>query len=81
MLERTAHGASQITRKRSARFLRTRAYQFRVLKPLPEHIAVVDDVITTGATASAIAKCLKQHGVKRVDIWALCKTPKRPQKA
>jgi len=40
------------------------------------HVAVVDDVMTTGATASNMAKLLKQHGAKRVDIWLIARTPK-----
>jgi len=34
-----------------------------------QHIAIVDDVLTTGASASALALALKQSGVSRVDIW------------
>jgi len=42
---------------------------------LPEHVAVVDDVITTGASGEAMAACLRQAGIKRVDLWALARTP------
>lgn len=43
---------------------------FSVIKP-PEykHVAIIDDVLTTGATTSELALCLKQHGVERVDVW------------
>ena len=34
-----------------------------------EHIALIDDVMTTGATVSAAARCLRQRGVARVDAW------------
>jgi len=34
-----------------------------------KHIAVLDDVMTTGATANELAKTLKSAGVTRVDIW------------
>jgi ComF family protein len=34
-------------------------------------IVLVDDVITTGATASAAAKALKRAGARRVDVLAL----------
>ncbi len=40
-----------------------------------KHLAVIDDVLTTGATADAIAKLLLTHGAKRVDIWCLARTP------
>ena len=34
-----------------------------------EHVAVVDDVMTSGATAAAIADCLLQAGCAQVDVW------------
>lgn len=37
--------------------------------PAYDHIAVLDDVITSGATISAIASLLKKAGVRRVDAW------------
>ena len=42
-----------------------------------EHIAVVDDVVTTGATANAIAQTLKRAGAGKVTIWAVARTPSR----
>lgn len=39
------------------------------------HIAIVDDVLTTGATAEALSRSLKLAGARRVDIWALARTP------
>lgn len=39
------------------------------------HVAVVDDVYTTGATAQAIATKLKSAGAARVSIWAVARTP------
>jgi len=34
-----------------------------------DHIAILDDVMTTGATANELAKTLKAAGAKKVDIW------------
>jgi predicted amidophosphoribosyltransferase len=36
-------------------------------------IVVVDDVITTGATADACARALKRAGAARVDVLALAR--------
>jgi len=33
------------------------------------HIAVVDDVITTGHTVTALCHALKQQGAKHIDVW------------
>jgi len=40
------------------------------------HLALVDDVLTTGATAQALAQLLRQNGAKRVDVYCLARTPK-----
>jgi predicted amidophosphoribosyltransferase len=38
-----------------------------------DHAAVLDDVMTTGATVGALATSLKRAGVARVDVWTLCR--------
>lgn len=40
------------------------------------HVALIDDVLTTGATADAIARLLIKSGVGRVDVYCLARTPK-----
>jgi ComF family protein len=39
-------------------------------------VALVDDVLTTGATAAEIASVLKQAGAARVRVWVVARTPK-----
>ena len=38
------------------------------------HVAVVDDVMTTGATADALSAALKQCGAARVSAWSVART-------
>lgn len=40
----------------------------------PAHVALVDDVLTTGATVSELARLLKRHGCERVDVWCACRS-------
>jgi len=45
------------------------------VKTVPyQHIALVDDLLTTGSTANELAKCFKKAGVKQVDIWCCART-------
>jgi ComF family protein len=37
-------------------------------------IAIVDDVLTTGATANALATALREAGAARVECWAVART-------
>jgi ComF family protein len=46
---------------------------FRTNGDLPRHIALVDDVVTTGATVTEVAKTLKRAGVEIVEIWAIAR--------
>lgn len=38
-------------------------------------VALVDDVVTTGATANAAALALRRAGAGLVDLWVLARTP------
>lgn len=43
---------------------------FRVIQPIPvKHIAIIDDVMTTGHTINEFSKTLRQAGVKKIEIW------------
>jgi ComF family protein len=43
---------------------------FAVIKPVDAvHVALIDDVMTTGSTAHELAALLKKAGVLRVDVW------------
>lgn len=40
-------------------------------------VAVVDDVLTTGATFEALAQVLRRHGAGDVQAWVIARTPER----
>lgn len=40
-------------------------------------VTLVDDVLTTGATANEIAKVLLRAGAVRVQLWVVARTPRR----
>ncbi len=53
---------------------------FRVRERLPfRHVAILDDVITTGHTAGELARVIRRAGVKRVDLWACARTIRIPR--
>ena len=44
-----------------------------------QHIALVDDILTTGATGSEVSKVLKLAGAARVDLWVSARTGEPPK--
>jgi ComF family protein len=52
-----------------------RAFATRAGVAWPEHVALLDDVMTTGATLAECARTLRRAGVKRIDVWALARAP------
>lgn len=42
---------------------------FEVLKPVSGHVAIIDDVMTTGSTAHEFATTLLKAGADSVDVW------------
>lgn len=81
--ERIKPTATQTLASANARRLNLKN-AFRVTKPHTlTHVAIIDDVLTTGSTATAVSEALKQSGILQVDVWAIAKTIKiqnRPSK-
>jgi ComF family protein len=49
---------------------------FRVDRDLHgRHVALVDDVMTTGATLDALARAARSAGAVRIEAWALARSP------
>lgn len=52
---------------------------FTVCQPCDDlRIAVVDDVVTTGSTVTALANSLREAGAKSVEVWCIARTPAPP---
>ena len=66
---RVQHTLSASLRKRNLR----RAFSIEIpVRGL--HIAIVDDVVTTGSTMAEITRLLQRHGAATVQVWCLCRT-------
>lgn len=74
-LTKTRRGRSQKQLSRRER-LRNLKGSFAIRAPLAgKRIALIDDVMTTGATAETACKTLKAAGAKTVEVWVLARTP------
>lgn len=45
------------------------------------HVLLVDDVLTTGATAASVAEIFQAAGVQRLSLWTVARTPSPGQPA
>lgn len=74
ILKRTGHTPTQVGLSRNQR-QRNLRLAFRVEDiPLPEHVALIDDVVTTGATANQLCRLLRKQGAKTISVWTLAIT-------
>jgi ComF family protein len=39
------------------------------------HVAILDDVVTTGSTVRELAQVLRRAGAEQIEIWAIARTP------
>ena len=74
LLERVRGG-----RQRGATVAERRSVRgaFRAVTTAPHHVALVDDVYTTGATASAASTALRAAGARRVDVVTFARALRR----
>lgn len=61
-------GESGISRRKNLK----NTFEINSFHPLPDNIILIDDVVTTGSTASEISRLLKLAGAKKVTVIAVC---------
>jgi ComF family protein len=70
LVERRRETREQAGLDRKERLKNTRD-AFALLAPLPaRHVAIIDDVVTTGSTANEVAKLLRGAGAEWIEVWA-----------
>ncbi|MDE2273435.1 MAG: ComF family protein, partial [Gammaproteobacteria bacterium] len=42
------------------------------------HVAILDDVVTTGATVGALSRALREAGAARITVWSLARAARPP---
>lgn len=68
---RSTEPQTQLSAKARRKNMR-KAFQVRAAA-VPDHVAILDDVMTTGTTVNELARALKQAGAKRVDVWVVAR--------
>jgi ComF family protein len=48
---------------------------FEAVSGIPKRLAILDDVVTTGATVSELARVLRRAGCAQIEVWSLARTP------
>lgn len=77
LLEKTKKTINQARLDRAER-LETIKGSFSIIGECPEHVILVDDVMTTGATVNECSKMLKSGGAKVVYVLTFASVPERP---
>ncbi len=74
-LRRSDDGAHQRGLDRGKRLRNIRG-KFRCTGRLPASVALIDDVITTGATVDELSRVMRQAGAQTIEVWAVARTPR-----
>ena len=74
LVQRVRRVRSQRELNREERLANLRGV-FKVTSEVPERVAIVDDVVTTGATVRVLAGALREAGARDIQVCALARTP------
>lgn len=80
LVRRTRETREQTALNRKARRQNLRG-AFEVVGQLPApHVAILDDVVTTGSTVDELAKVLRRAGAQQIEVWAVARAVGRNPK-
>jgi len=77
LLQRVRHTIEQAGLSRRERKKNLRNAFAVTSHEMPDYIAILDDVVTTGSTMNEIARTLRRAGVKQIEVWAVARAPLR----
>ncbi|HSH83650.1 MAG TPA: ComF family protein [Guyparkeria sp.] len=72
---RRVRDTGSLTAQSASERRRTLKGAFATDRPMPMRVAIVDDVLTTGASAAALAAELRRAGAESITVWVLARTP------
>ena len=73
LVERTRYTPEQAGLSRRERRKNLRRVFRTTTKSLPVHVALLDDVITTGSTVNELTRTLRGCGVAHIEVWGLAR--------
>lgn len=76
LVTRVRHTTEQAGLNRKARRTNIRK-AFQIASEVPSHVAILDDVITTGSTVNELARALARGGAGRIEVWAVARASLR----
>lgn len=80
LLVRSRHTPEQAGLSRRERRRNLRRAFITTTVALPKHIALLDDVITTGSTVNELARTLKKAGVETIEVWGMARAAVKVKK-
>lgn len=75
-IKKTSHTPAQHTLSKKKR-IENQQGVYRIEGEIEDHVALFDDVMTSGSTLESCTKLLKKAGAKQVDIWVIARTPEK----
>lgn len=75
-IKKTTHTQAQHTLSKKKR-QENQQGTYQIEGEIANHVALFDDVMTSGNTLEACAKLLKKAGAAQVDVWVIARTPEK----